>query len=539
MISLSKIIPFPYKAESEDELSKKLPIVTQSLCPECLSVIDASIYEDDDKIYMKKSCDVHGLYRELISSDSKFFKLTLERDFRSSNPVTNPMAGRNKACPLNCGICENHLSSSIMINIDLTNRCNLNCPICFANADATGRLLELSMEQVRNMLDTALSTHNVQPICLQYTGGEPTVHPLFLEALKEADKRSFTQIQIATNGIKFAYDPEFALQASEAGLNTAYLQFDGLDDKIYRKSRGRNLIELKLKAIDNLAKAQIRTVLVPTIVKGLNDKHIGQILQFALKNVDKIAGISWQPVAFTGRIDTKQRMEQRFTVADLARELEEQTGIVQMYRDWYPYSFVEPFNKLLGAITGKTQISFSCNPVCGVGTYLVVNTRTGQALPVPAFADVEPLMQKIIELTERINSRSLFSNLSIAGKLRKLKQFYHQDKGPEGWKFDDFLEFMMDFADFRHRFPNNEARQKTIANTPYRAFLMASMHFQDSYNYQIDRVRRCVIHYAAPDGRIYPFCTYNSGPYHRERIEREYSVPVKKHTGTSPQMVTG
>ena len=180
------------------------------------------------------------------------------------------------------------------------------------------------------------------------------------------------------------------------------------------------------------------------------------------------------------------------------------------------------------SVTGITQISFSCNPGCGVGTYLIVNSTTGQALPVPAFADVDSLMQKILDLAESINSRRLFSSLSVANKFRKLKKFYHEEKGPVGWKFEDFMEFMMDFADFKHRFPNNQARQKTIANTPYRSFLMASMHFQDVYNYQIDRVKRCVIHYAAPDGRIYPFCTYNSGPYHRERIEREYSVPVKK-----------
>ena len=530
MILLSRISPVSKKVENEHESSKGLPILTQSLCPECLSVIDASIFEKDDKIFMEKTCDQHGFFYDLISSDAKFFKLMLERDYGSSSPVTNPMESKNMTCPNNCGICEEHLSSPIMINIDLTNRCNLSCPICFANADASGRLLELSIDQVRNMLDTVLSTNEVQPICLQYTGGEPTVHPLFLEALREADKRNFTQVQIATNGIKFAYDPEFAFQASEAGLNTAYLQFDGMNDQIYRKSRGRNLIDLKLRAIDNLAKAQIRTVLVPTIVKGLNDKNVGEILKYALKNVEKIAGISWQPVAFTGRIDVKQRMEQRFTIADLARELQEQTGIVQMYRDWYPYSFVEPFNKLLEAITGQKQIAFSCNPACGVGTYLVVNSQTEQALPVPKFADVEPLMKKMLDIEESINSRRLFSSLSVANKLRRLKQFYHQEKGPAGWKFNDFMEFMMDFAEFRNRFPDNEARQKTIGNTPFRAFLMASMHFQDVYNYQIDRVKRCVIHYAAPDGRIYPFCTYNSGPYHRERIERDYSIPVIKET---------
>jgi uncharacterized radical SAM superfamily Fe-S cluster-containing enzyme len=527
MLSVSSSLSVLNRIESNDKQTKELPVMTQSLCPECLAVIDATIFEEDDKVYMEKTCNTHGLFLELISTDSKFFKLMLERNCSFSRHVSHPASSRNKSCPNNCGICKEHQSSTIMINIDLTNRCNLKCPICFANADASGRLLELSMEQIRSMLDVACATHEVQPICMQYTGGEPTMHPHFFEALEEAAKRNFTQIQIATNGIKFALEPEFAFKAAQAGLNTAYLQFDGLDDQIYRRTRGRDLIDLKLKAIDNLSKAQIRTVLVPTVVKGLNDKHIGKILQFAIKNTNKIAGISWQPVSFTGRIDARRRMEQRFTVADLARELEEQTGIVDRYRDWYPFSFVQPFNELLEAVTGKMQIAFSCNPVCGAGTFIIVNSQTGQVFPLPSFVDVEPLMKKILDLAEKLNRRKLFSNLSIASTFRKLRKFYHEDKGPPGWNFDVFMEFMMDFADFKNRFPTNLARHSTIANTTYRSMLMASMHFQDVYNFQSDRIKRCVVHYAAPDGRIYPFCTYNSGPYHRERIERQYAVKLR------------
>ena len=516
-----------YKGES---FKNNLPLATQSLCPTCLAVIDATIYEDNEKVYMEKFCPAHVLYKELISTDASFFSLMLERNLAVSRTVTNPIVSKQQACPNGCGLCEKHQSSPIMINIDLTNRCNLNCPICFANANARGKLLELKIDQIRKMLDTSCSVHAVKPTCLQYTGGEPTVHPDFMQALAEAKKRGFSQIQVATNGIKFANDIDFAARASEAGLNTVYLQFDGLDDRVYRQSRGRDLVELKLKAIDNLFEAQIRTVLVPTIVKGINEDQIGGIMKFAIENVNKIAGISWQPVAFTGRIDYEQRLAQRFTLADLAREIEDQTKLVNMYRDWYPFGFIDPFNKLLEAITGKMHVAMSCSPLCGVATYLIVNTQTGEALPVPAFVDVEPLMEKIAEITKQLKKQRFFRKFSIVQKLRELKHYYHKEQAPTGWTFDTFVEFMMDFADFRNRFPSNEARQKTIADTPYKALLLASMHFQDVYNYQIDRVSRCVVHYAAPDGRIYPFCTYNSGPCHRNRIEENFAVPLRNKT---------
>jgi uncharacterized radical SAM superfamily Fe-S cluster-containing enzyme len=518
---------------SQRSSTRSLPLATQSLCPICLAVLDATIYECEEQVYMEKFCPVHGFCNELISTDARFFSLTLERNLAKSRKVTNPLKGEQDSCPNGCGICRDHRSAPVMMNIDLTNRCNLNCPICFANANARGKLLELSIEQVSEMLDTACAVHEAKPICLQYTGGEPTVHPNFIQALAEARKRDFAQVQVATNGLRFASNEEFAARASEAGLNTVYLQFDGLDDRIYRKNRGRDLVEVKIQAIDNLYKADIRTILVPTIVKGTNDDQIGEILKFALDNIDKVAGISWQPVAFTGRIDYEQRLEQRFTLADLAREIESQTGLVDMYRDWYPFGFIDPFNKLIEAISGEMQITMSCSPMCGVATYLIVNTQTGRALPVPAFVDVDPLMEKIATITEQLKHQRFFRKISIMQKLKELRGYYHAERGPAGWKFDTFVDFMMDFADFRKRFPSNSSRQKTIGNTPYRALLLASMHFQDVYNYQLDRVRNCVVHYVAPDGRIYPFCTYNCGPCHRNRVEQTFAVPLKNTADVS------
>ncbi len=505
-----------------------LPIETKSLCPECLAVIDAKIDDYNGMVFMDKRCAEHGPYRELISTDTKFYNLIISRDLSRRKPVSNPIKGKQAACPNGCGVCSEHLSQPLMMNIDLTNRCNLNCPFCFANANKRGEVVELSIEQVREMVNTACSVDKVQPTCFQFTGGEPTIHPQFLEALAEAKKRKFSQVQVATNGIRFAEDADLAVQAGQAGMNVAYLQFDGLDDKVYMKTRGRALLDLKLKAIDNLYRASVRTVFVPTIVKGVNDDQIGEIIRFAVKNIDKIIGISWQPVSFTGRIDYQQRLTQRFTVADLAREIEEQTGWVDMYRDWYPFGFADPYARLLELAEGKRRMGVGCSPHCGVTTYLIVDPVSGKVFPIPSFVDVDTLMGKIAETVDKLKGRKLFRKLSIAAKLRGLASCYDGQKGPAGWTFADLVDFMMDFADFSDRYASNEDRVRGASKRPYKILLMASMHFQDVYNYQVDRVNRCIVHYTAADGRIYPFCSYNSGPCHRNRVEKQFAVSIGK-----------
>jgi uncharacterized radical SAM superfamily Fe-S cluster-containing enzyme len=530
---VTHLTPGTFEEETtEIETQETLPLNTQSLCPECLAVIDATIYEDQGQVLMRKTCPSHGLYRELLSTDATFFKLMIHRDRAIPRGVTRPMDSGTRTCPQGCGICAHHLSSPVMMNIDLTNRCNLDCPVCFANAGARQEVLELDLDQVRRLLDMACAVHDVQPPCLQYTGGEPTIHPQFLEALREAKKRGFVQVQIATNGIAFARNPEFAAQASEAGLNVAYLQFDGLSDQVYRQTRGRPLLELKLAAIENLYAADIRTILVPTIAKGINEHQIGPIARFAVEHVDKIVGISWQPIAFTGRLDYDQRLARRFTIADLAREIETQTGYAQMYRDWYPFCFVDPFTRFLEAVQNQPNVAMSCHPVCGAGTYLIVDPKTHRTWPIPAFVDVENLMQTLASATAQFNRRGLLKKLRLTRELRRLRKFYYKDAGPSDWSFEDFADFMLDFADFRQRYPNNKARVEAQSKYRYSSLLMATMHFQDVYNYQLDRVQRCVIHYAGPDGRIYPFCSYNSGPCHRSRVERQFAIPLREYQDT-------
>jgi len=511
-----------------------LPQRTRSLCPECLTVLPAVLYERDQKVWMSKTCQQHGRFVELISSDAAFFEKMDRWRWDTPGVDNDPVTRSERGCPFDCGVCPSHKSAPIFINIDLTNRCNLRCPVCFANADASGKLYEVSVEQVEQMMEASFKLGKIRPSCVQFSGGEPTLHRDFIKILRLASKRGYAQIQVATNGLKFARDPAFAQAAAEAGLNVVYLQFDGVSDEVYLKTRGRALWDVKQRAIENIAKAGMQVCLVPTLIKGVNDHQIGDIFRFAVDNIDVTVSISWQPVAFTGRIPYEKRLAMRFTIADLARALDEQTdGQVQMYRDWYPLSFVIPFSKLIAVVTGEPTPLISCHPHCGSGSYLIVDRESKQFSPLPAFVDVEPLMSRMNELANRLAEKRWFKRITFMRVMKDLPRYFHVDRALKGWDSSVLLEFMESFVDFRQRFPDNRARLEDMARRPWRYLSMVGMHFQDAYNYQLRRVQRCVIHYAAPNGRFYPFCTYNCGPVFRDRVEEQFSRPLRKSVVTA------
>jgi uncharacterized radical SAM superfamily Fe-S cluster-containing enzyme len=417
-------------------------------------------------------------------------------------------------------MCNLHTSHTALANVDLTNRCNLTCPVCFANANAAGYLYEPDFETVRKMLQALRDERPAPCRVVQFSGGEPTIYPRFLDVLRMAKEMGFTHLQAATNGIKFT-SLEFAEQCKEAGLHTLYLQFDGVCDDIYRRTRGESLWEKKLQCIENVKKAGLKIVFVPTIVKGLNDHQIGDIIRLSLEYIECVSGISFQPVAFTGRIARHELEAKRFTLSDFAHAVKEQTGIADPYEDWYPLSFVTPFSKLLGALRGEEVTTLSCHPHCSLGTYLFVD-QNRKATPVTQFVDVGPMMQEMDVLARKAGKRSVqfFTKLQAWNSLRK---FFHEEKAPEGLNFTKFLQTLQGLTD--KRLGRGESEKKGFT---YRTLMLAGMHFMDSYNYDVERVKRCVIHYAAPNGKVYPFCAYNSGPVFRERIEKEFSVPFEE-----------
>ncbi|MCL4401624.1 MAG: radical SAM protein, partial [Acidobacteria bacterium] len=323
-------------------LKTGLPKTTQSLCPECTSLIEARIFEENGRVVMEKSCSTHGSFRDIVFSDAKLYLKMEEWQFGDSRGLENPARADAKVCPEDCGLCNMHTSHTGLANVDLTNRCNLTCPVCFANANAAGYLYEPDLEHVRLMLQALRDEKPVAGRILQFSGGEPTIHPRFLDILRMAKEMGFSHLQIATNGIKFT-SLEFAQQCKEAGLHTLYLQFDGVCDDVYLRTRGESLWEKKLKCIENVRKAGLKIVFVPTIVKGVNDHQIGDIVRLAIDNVDCTSGISFQPVAFTGRIARSELEAKRFTLSDFAFAMEQQTGLANPYEDWFPLSCVTPF----------------------------------------------------------------------------------------------------------------------------------------------------------------------------------------------------
>jgi len=353
---------------------------------------------------------------------------------------------------------------------------------------------------------------------VQFSGGEPTLHPKFFDIIRAAGEMGYNHIQMATNGLNLS-NIDFARKTKEAGLHTIYLQFDGVSDEIYRKTRGTPLFQTKMKAIENCREVGIMVILVPTIVKTLNDHEVGEILKFALKHGDVIRGISYQPVAFTGRISTKKRLEQRYTMSDVAIDIEKQTGLLNAQRDWYPICFTAPFSKLYIAVRGYDHVTLTCHPHCSLATYFLVHKDDplNRFVPITELVDVEGMLKAMNELADKTNKAKVkaFSKIKAFNYIRK---FYRPEKAPEGLTFKKYLDALNGLMD-----------KKLRGKTDWIAFLVAGMHFMDAYNYNIDRVRRCVIHYSTPSGKVYPFCTYNGGPCYREKIEKRFSIPLEEY----------
>src|ERR1041384_2667180 len=262
------------------ELPAGLPKSTQSLCPECVKVIPALIFEENAKVIMEKTCPEHGYFRDILSTDVALYNKMDQWHFGDNKGVANPAIANAQHCPTDCGLCSIHHSHTVLANVDLTNRCNLTCPVCFANANTAGYLYEPDVATIRTMLQALRDEKPVAGRIVQFSGGEPTVHPDFFEVLRMAKEMGFSHTQVATNGIKFT-DLEFAQQCKEAGLHTLYLQFDGVCDEVYRKTRGERLWDQKLQCIENVKKAGLKIVYVPTIVKGVNDNQVGDIIRLA------------------------------------------------------------------------------------------------------------------------------------------------------------------------------------------------------------------------------------------------------------------
>jgi uncharacterized radical SAM superfamily Fe-S cluster-containing enzyme len=481
----------------------------RSLCPECQAVVDAVVFEEDGRVLMEKTCNEHGTFRDVYWSDAKLYN-KFDKFSRIGGGLSNPMVSQNSDCPNNCGICPSHKTTTILANIDVTNRCNLSCPVCFANAKASGYVYEPTTKQVRNMMLMLRSEEPVPCYAVQFSGGEPTVRDDLPELVAMARDLGFVQIQIATNGVRLAKSVEFGKKLMQAGLHTVYLQFDGVSEEPYRKLRGFNAFPIKQKAIENCRTAGIKSiVLVPTVAKGVNDHEVGDIIRFAADRLDVVKGVNFQPVSFIGRIDQDKREKGRITIPDLIKLVEEQTDGEIPADAWYPVPFVVPISQFVAVMRKKPIPEFTVHPHCGTGTYVFKENE--RLIPVTEFVDVEGLHEFISETIPECNGNG--SNLKVVGKMiRKIPGFVDVKSAPRSVNFTKlFLNVLKEGS--------SEATKQFHRNTLF----LGAMHFQDMYNFDFDRVQRCGIHYATPDGRVIPFCTYNT--LHREEVEAKFSRP--------------
>ncbi|MBE6514871.1 MAG: radical SAM protein [Candidatus Methanomethylophilaceae archaeon] len=510
---------------SEYSAARGLPKKTKSICPECGKIIEADVVERDGKVYMDKSCPEHGKFSDVYWSDVELY-LKAERFAHDGVGIHNPrdrtIEGDDDLVHIMIdGQRIDMLSCSAIANLDLTNRCNMNCPICFANANDAGYVMEPTFEEVHEMLVTLRSTSPIKCTAVQFAGGEPTVHPRFVDIVRDAKELKFAQVQVATNGIKFAKDYEFLKASKLAGLNTIYLSFDGVTEDVYVRARGRKMWQVKLDVLANCRKLldeglkSPSIVLVPTVVKGLNDHQIGDIIKFAFDNSDVIRGVNFQPVAFTGRMTHEELSEGRFTLPDLITAVKEETGFADR-DDWYPVPVVAPISNFASVILGETKVTFTTHPHCGIATYLFKNEK-GDVVPFPRFVDVEGFSNELEKLAHKADDAT-FKKLYALKLLKLLNKYVDESKMPEGLTKKKFITMIKSVM--------SDKSKEQLAEFSWKMMLISGMHFQDSYNYDIERVRRCGVHYVTPDLRIIPFCAYNSGPEYRKEVEAKFSIPL-------------
>uniref|UniRef100_A0A7C3J528 Radical SAM protein n=1 Tax=Candidatus Methanomethylicus mesodigestus TaxID=1867258 RepID=A0A7C3J528_9CREN len=468
---------------------------TKSLCPECMAVLDADICEDGGVVYIRKRCESHGDFEDVYWSDFGTFERA-EKYECIGEGLETPKTPSVEGCPFDCGICPQHKSQTILAIIDVTNRCNLRCPICFANAEVAGYKYEPTQDEILGMLKNLRSNRPTPPNSLQFSGGEPTMRDDLPDLIRMASKEGFDHIEVNTNGIRIANDPSYLKKLIDAGLSTLYLQFDGTKPEPYVVARGLNLLDTKLKAIENCRSVGLHSVvLVPTLVRGVNDDQVGDIIRFAAKNYDVVRGVNFQPVSMAGRIDKKKLRDMRITIPDLLKLAEVQTGGELKASDFYPIPVVVPVAKAVGALKGKRYQEFTNHQHCGMAT--MVLPEDGKLVPITKYADVDKFMaamEKVYEDCARGSKTR--AKMRLVGSLRHVKLSL----------MSNLVSSVLLHGDY-----------SSLGEFMRKVILVGCMHFMDPYNFDLERVQRCTIHYALPDGKVIPFCTMNS--IHRSKLE--------------------
>ena len=447
---------------------------TKSICPVCLSVIQAKKIVEGDNVYLEKTCSEHGNYKVLLWRGVQSYKDRYLFDVGRVKP-SRLSTKSERGCPYDCGLCPDHKQHTCVAVMEVTNQCNLNCPVCFASAKENYKY-EPNLDTVKEMYRT-LVEYTEKPICVQISGGEPTVQDDLPDIVSLGKEMGVDYIEVNTNGIRLAKDMEYFQRLKESGVDSFYLSFDGVRSEAYRKKCGVDLLDLKLKAIDNCAKLEAGVVLVPVLIPRVNYDEIGDIIQFAKKKIPVVNSVHFQPVSYFGRYPYTPTDEDRITIPDVLRAVEDQTK---------------------GELKVENFTPTSCpNVHCDARSYslLMEDER------------LLPITQSFMGASGKVSD--------IAKKTREAIR--------DLWRYptsDESCECVPGtWMDLIERASKNYLTVSVMA-------------FQDVWNIELERVRECCIHEVTPDNRLIPFCLFNVSSVDGKTLYR-HDILSKFATSTS------
>lgn len=461
--------------------------ITQSLCPECLVVVPAKILVRENRVYFRKTCPTHGVREDFVCSDAKQYD-RMEFSVPGKTPREVGVEP-DKGCPLDCGLCTEHEQHTCIGLVELTESCNLKCPLCYSSSGPGGR--HLSYDECVAAIERLITVEG-RPEVLQLSGGEPTIHPEFERILAYAVSRPIDIVMVNTNGVRIAHDPAFIERLAEFRTRIeVYLQFDGLRDETYTALRGEPLAATKQKAVAALGKAGIRTILVTTLQTDVNDDEIGAIVKYGLER-PWVTGVSFQPATYSGRTELPESLERRITYPDVIRHIATQTEEIFREDDFLPLPCAHP----------------NCHQL----TYAY--RSNGQVVPLLRFINA---MENLDLLANGITFTRARARQLIERYLGRLGCCAGGDCGGS--------QSLVDLAADANALPQiagdadsvvSQASQEFFARAllekldPEDVFRITITSFLDPYNFDVRRVMKCCVHNVLPSGHIVPFCAYNT-----------------------------
>jgi uncharacterized radical SAM superfamily Fe-S cluster-containing enzyme len=434
-----------------------------SVCAACLRRVEAKILIKDERVYLEKWCPQHGRARVLISDDAAYYRKCREVFIKPPELPQRFNTPQRWGCPYDCGLCPEHMQHSCLTLIEITDHCNLRCPICYADS-GPHRPGFRDLATVESMLDAVVATEG-EPDVVQISGGEPTLHPDFFRILDAAKRRPIRHLMVNTNGLRIAREPEFAAKLAEyqPGFEL-YLQFDSLRDEVHKELRGARLRDIRLRALEHLNAHDVSTTLVVTVKRGLNDHELGEIIEFALEQ-PCVRGVTFQPIQAAGRLEGYDPERNRLTLSEVRRRILEQSSLFQP----------------------DDLIPVPCNPDCLAMAYAL--KLGGQVLPLTRFVSPETLVSKgrntiVVERDEALRAHVF--------------ELFATNHSPDSQACS--------LSDLLCCLPQVQAPAVIGYRNVFRVLIM---QFIDAHGFDLRAVKKSCVHIAQPDGRIIPFDTFN------------------------------